>query len=91
MDDDKLTTERRRPERRALEGEVVISFDSPTLIGPGQNISAQGVFFVTDGTLPVRVRVEGQDVDVAGEVVRVESMGDGKLGVAVRFSDPVDA
>ena len=85
MTDSKLTTDRRTPERRALEGDVVVEFDATTLIGPGQNISEQGVFFIADGRVPVKVRIDGEDVEKVGEIVRVESMGGGRLGIAVKF------
>ena len=29
--------------------------------------------------------MKGQDLPVQGELVRVESMGDGQLGIAIRF------
>lgn len=81
------TRERRRPERRPLDGEVVVEFSEADLVGPGQNISEAGVFFVTEGSIPVSVRVEGREGLVAGQLVRVESMGAGKLGIAIKFDD----
>lgn len=85
MTDSKLTTNRRIPERQALDGDVVVEFDATTLVGPGQNISQQGVFFIADGRVSVKVRIDGDDEERAGEIVRVESMGGGRLGIAVKF------
>ena len=48
-------------------------------------MSAQGVYFTTAGAVRVNVQVPGNPVAMAGELVRVESMGDGRLGIAVRF------
>jgi hypothetical protein len=48
-------------------------------------VSAQGVYFTTSAKIRVQVQVPGQDAPIAGELVRVESMGDGSVGIAVRF------
>ncbi len=88
MPDDPLNTgtEARRDRRIGLDGDVTIRFDAGTLAGSGQNISLQGVFFTADGSLPVTVHVAGRG-DVRGQLVRVEAMGDGRFGIAVRFDD----
>ncbi len=75
---------RRRSERRPLDGPVVVWFDDTPLVGSGQNVSEDGVFFVADGGVKVRVQIEGKE-QVVGEVVRVTSMGHGKTGIAVAF------
>ncbi len=59
------------------------------IAGSGQNISPQGVFFTADGALQVRVRLGGHDHSVRGELVRYESMGDGRVGIAIRFLEPL--
>jgi hypothetical protein len=87
MDDDPAnTTEARRDERLGLDGDVRVRFDAGTLFGSGQNISLQGIFFTAHGTLPVTVHVAGRG-DVRGHLVRVEAIGDGRYGIAVRFDD----
>ena len=78
----------RRAERHELGGRVTIRFDGDALVGDGQNISEQGVFFVAQGRIPVEVEVEGRDGVFRGEVVRTENMGDGQVGVAVKFDEP---
>lgn len=75
----------RRGERVPLEGAVTVELDAAVIAGSGQNISPQGVFFTADGALPVRVRIHGSEHGVRGELVRYESMGDGRVGIAVRF------
>lgn len=83
----KTGIEARRDPRVELDGEVTIQFDAGSLAGSGQNISVQGVFFTAEAALPVTVRVKGRG-EVTGKLVRVESMGDGRLGIAVRFDQP---
>jgi hypothetical protein len=74
----------RRDERIDLDAEVTIQFAPGTIAGSGQNISAQGVFFTAEASLPVTVRIKGRG-EIAGSLVRLESMGDGRIGIAVRF------
>jgi hypothetical protein len=77
--------ERRSGTRTPLEGSVTVFFDEQQVIGPGQNISAEGVFFIADAALKVRVKIDGANEWRNAEVVRVQSMGEGRLGMAVRF------
>lgn len=77
--------EARREPRVDHDGQVTIELAAVSLVGSGQNISTQGVFFAVDGKLPVVVRIEGKAEPVAGQLVRLESMGDGRIGIAVRF------
>ena len=79
------TADRRRAERSPFDGEVTVAFDQLELVGPGRNISATGVYFVSDSQPRVMVRIEGRDEPVAAELVRVETLGNGQVGVAVRF------
>ena len=75
----------RQHARVDLDEHVTIQFEAGSIVGPGQNISAQGVFFTAAASIPVTVRITGRDEAVAGELVRVETMGDGRVGIAVRF------
>ena len=77
----------RRDARVDLGEQVTIHFDAGCIVGPGQNISAQGVFFTAAATIPVTVRIAGRAQVVYGELVRVETMGDGQVGIAVRFAE----
>ena len=70
-----------------MAGPVTVCFDELKLIGPGQNISPEGVFFIADTSLRVTVHVEGEDEPRIGELIRVQNMGEGRVGVAVRFVD----
>lgn len=81
-----MTQDQRRHERQPLAGEVTITVDAQDIVGPGRNVSSQGLYFTTTGTVHVLVRLPGQAAPVPGELVRVESMGDGRLGIAVRFT-----
>lgn len=79
--------ERRGGDRQPLAGEVVVRFEDTPLVGSGQNASPEGVFFVAEGAVRVRVQLEGEE-PVIGEVVRMTTMGNGKIGIAVAFPDP---
>ncbi len=81
-------TGHRRDPRQAMEASVTIQFEAGAIVGPGQNLSLQGVFFTASGSLPVTVRIAGTDQVVRGELVRFERMGDGLVGIAVRFLEP---
>ncbi len=66
---------------------MTIEFDGNPVTGSGENISVQGVYFTTAATIPVNVRIRDGSI-VRGELVRAESMGDGRVGIAVRFREP---
>lgn len=72
--------------RRELDAEVTIRFGPGAIAGSGQNISEQGLFFTADASVPVSVHIAGRGV-VHGHLVRLESMGGGRFGIAVRFDD----
>jgi len=75
----------RRDARVDLGESVTIDFAAGSIVGSGQNLSAQGVFFTAAASIAVTVRIDGRDQIVRGELVRVETMGDGRVGIAVRF------
>lgn len=80
--------ENRRAPRTELDCKVTVRFDVAAVAGTGRNIAEQGVFLTAEGGVPVTVEVDGHDGVLAGELVRVESLGDGRLGIAVRFTRP---
>ena len=86
MHEGKLSTVGRHAPRIAIDSEVTIRFEAGAIVGSGENMSVQGVFFTADGSLPVTVQVAGRG-DVSGRLVRLESMGDGRIGIAVRFDE----
>jgi hypothetical protein len=69
---------------------VTITLDSPSIVGPGQNISPQGVYFVAEGTVPVTVQIDGYPDAIRGELVRIETIDQNKVGLAVRFDAPLE-
>ena len=90
-EDAQIAQDERRDSPRVLMGETVtVKIHTDTILGPGQNISAQGVFFVADATLHVSVSIQGVAEPVEGHLVRVQHMGEGKLGIAVRFDEQPD-
>ncbi len=80
-----VADERRGGERKPFDGEIRIRFLDSELVGPGENISGDGVFFVTEGSVRVEVSAGDDGKTYQGELVRLHSMGSGKTGVAVRF------
>lgn len=84
--EDATVHDKRRGDRReAMDGVVTVRFEDQQVVGPGQNVSDEGLFFVADGAVRVAVEVEGDGGCRSGEVVRVQSMGEGKVGIAIRF------
>lgn len=79
----------RRESRQPLTGQVTITFAADPIHGPGQNISAQGLYFTAEGSLRVQVQVEGRAEPIPAELVRAETMGNGRMGIAVRFLTPM--
>ena len=75
--------DRRRATRAAIHGDVTVRFDDLEIVGPGENISETGVYFIAEARARVRVLMDGEVRDA--EIVRIESLGNGHLGVAVRF------
>lgn len=74
----------RRGPRSEFEGRVTLRFELPSVAGEGRNIAEQGVYLTT-AQLPVTVEIEGHDHPIAGHLLRVESLGEGRFGIAVRF------
>ena len=64
---------------------MTIRFRADAIIGSGQNISDEGVFFLTEASVPVIVEILGRDKPLMGELVRLETMGSGQIGIAVKF------
>ena len=78
--------DRRGADREPLAGPVVVRLTRPAIEGRGRNVSAGGVHVVT-AELP-RVTVTLPDgSERQGELVRLENLGSGEAGLAVRFVD----
>ncbi|MBX3461741.1 MAG: PilZ domain-containing protein [Planctomycetes bacterium] len=88
---DTTTTDQRRALRTPFDASVAIDLDAARIEGSGENLSAVGVFFTAVGPIPVTVHLAGRAGGIRGELVRCESMGDGRLGLAVRFLEPLAA
>lgn len=86
-DPNQQTSTNRRFERVGFDRAVTIRFEGDAIVGSGQNVSEQGVFFIADGSIPVVVDIEGREGSLAGELVRIENMGSGQVGIAVKFHD----
>lgn len=81
------TSTNRQFERVGFDSAVTIRLATDTIVGSGQNVSEQGVFFVTEASIPVTVQIEGREGTLPGELVRIENMGAGLVGIAVKFND----
>ena len=90
MDDGntKAGIEMRRDSRVGINEQVTVELLAGPMVGSGDNLSLQGVYFTTTGPIPVSVRI-GDGSVVRGELIRVEAMGDERVGIAVRFLEPV--
>ena len=76
---------RRSGDRTRLEGSVTVQFCEKDVVGSGQNVSEEGVFFEAEDALRVRVRVNADEEWRDAVVVRMQSMDQGRIGIAVRF------
>ena len=89
-DSQKHTSTNRRFERVSFDRTVTVRFEGDAIVGSGQNVSEQGVFFVSNEAIPVKVEIDGRDGPLNGELIRIENMGDGQVGIAVKFHDTHD-
>lgn len=90
MTDSKSTAnDSRRADRHPLDAAVTIDIAALSFAGSGENISQQGVYFTAEATVPVAVRIGDTGKTVRGHLVRFESMGNGRIGVAIRFDEPI--
>ena len=76
-----------RFERVGFDSAVTIRLAGGAIVGNGQNVSEQGVFFLSEGSIPVTVEIDGREGSLPGELVRIENMGAGMVGIAVKFDD----
>lgn len=77
--------DRRDGARKVLRESVSVRFLAPSLEGAGDNVSERGVLFVVDGPVEVMVRIGDREAEVRGTLVRLQDMGGGRSGLAVRF------
>jgi hypothetical protein len=56
-------------------------------MGGGQNVSRSGAYFVTSDEIPVEVSfsANGKETQVAGRIIRIDSVSPGTFGIAVEF------
>jgi hypothetical protein len=81
-------SERREGTRKALREPVSVRLLAPCLDGVGENVSEQGVLFVVEGPVEVMVRIGNSGTELRGTLVRLQDMGGGRSGIAVRFDAP---
>ena len=81
------TRERRLDPRIPLESNVEIRIIGTRFQGPSENISSQGIFFVSEAEIPVEVTVSRRYPPLKGRIVRVQAIREDTLGIAVRFDE----
>lgn len=84
---DNGTAERRRDDRRDLSGKVTVSVPAQALDGSGENVSDDGLYFVSGSALEVEVQLPGEATPRRGKLVRVAAMAEGRVGIAVKFAN----
>jgi hypothetical protein len=77
--------ERRGVDRHRNTAPVEVRFGDLQIVGEGGNRSVTGVYFIAESSAPVEVVVDGEVR--RAELMRVENLGHGRLGVAVRYLD----
>lgn len=77
--------DRRYGQRVPATGTVVVDFADLRVAGPARNASASGVYFVAEADVHVEVLIDGRAR--RAQLVRLEALGSGRTGVAVRFLD----
>ena len=85
LDNPGLDEVKRGTVRLPLPDEVTVSIETVTLRGSGENVSESGVYFIADEVVRVRVAIGG--TTIGGDLVRIESHGQGRTGIAIRFDD----
>lgn len=85
---DNQVGERRQEERQYIGGTVTVRLPAQAVVGPGENVSADGLFFVAEGALLADVTLPGELEVRRGELVRVTAMSEGRVGIAIRFPAP---
>ncbi len=87
MSEDSSYDDRRISPRIPKHVPVEIQIDSVKLSGPSANLSREGVYFLADGdvTASIKIEVEGKKHNLRGKIVRVGSVNQKTLGIAVQF------
>lgn len=85
-------SERRGSQRDHQTVPVEVNFEKVKLLGPSANLSAEGVYFLAEAAIPVSVTisVEGKKRSVKGKIVRVGSVNEKTLGIAIQFEAPLN-
>lgn len=83
--------DRRGSPRDSRTVPVEVHFEKLKLLGPSANLSPEGVYFLAEAAIPVSVTisVEGKKRILKGRVVRVGSVNDKTLGIAIQFEEPL--
>lgn len=81
------TIERRGNVRQTTHAVFTVRTTDAQLMGGGQNVSRTGAYFVTSDEIPVEVRfvANGKETQVAGKIVRIDSVSPGTFGIAIEF------
>ena len=82
--------ERRKSSRRSDDILLEVAFDSKSIAGRAEQISAAGVFFFAHEPVRVTLKLvqDGHEQSYPGRLVRVERLSEHTTGFAVEFERP---
>ena len=81
--------DRRRAERATGPRTVKVRLRDCQLTGSAENVSQSGLYMLARSAIPVEVELPGATTARAGTLIRVESVRDGEIGLAIRL-DPTE-
>ncbi|MFQ5504929.1 MAG: PilZ domain-containing protein [Planctomycetota bacterium] len=77
--------ERRGSERIPAGHMVSIQIPEISISGPAENISRNGLYLTAGTEIPVEISLDEGGETRKGAIVRVDSIRDGEIGLAIRF------
>ena len=79
--------DRRGNVRQTTHAVFTVRMSEAQLMGGGQNVSRSGAYFITSDEIPVEISFSsnGKETQVAGRIVRIDSVSPGTFGIAVEF------
>jgi len=82
--------ERRKASRRSDDILLEVAFDSKSIAGRAEQVSADGVFFFAHEPVRVTLKLlqDGHEQSYPGRLVRVERLSEHTTGFAVEFERP---
>ncbi len=82
--------ERRADDRLPLAESVSIRIPESQVVGPSGNLSKTGIYFLANAEFRVEVILPGHEEPISGRIVRLGTVREGELGIAVAFDEPYE-